>query len=78
MRDFIQFWTKLFFVMLIALGSLLLLFSVDFAYILAFFSVFLVVFGIRLAVMIIQTNKYYDELKKAEKEKARVKYVIIN
>lgn len=78
MRDFIQFWTKLFFVMLIALGSLLLLFAVDFAYILAFFSVFVIVFGVRLVMMIIQTNKHYDELEKAEKEKARVKYVIIN
>ena len=37
MRDFIQFWTKLFFVILIALGALFLLFAVDFTYILAFF-----------------------------------------
>lgn len=78
MRDFIQFWAKLFFMMLIALGSLFLLFAVDFAYIVTFFSVFAVVFAIRLVIMVIQTNKHYDELEKTEQEKARVKYVIIN
>lgn len=78
MRDFIQFWAKLFFMVLIALGSLFLLFAVDFAYIIAFFSVFAVMFTVRLVIMLIRTNKHYDVLEKAEQERKRVKYVVIN
>ncbi|MCK3656230.1 hypothetical protein A4G19_15605 [Pasteurellaceae bacterium Macca] len=63
--------------MLISLGAIFLLFSIDFSYILAFFSVFAVFFLVRLTIVVMQTNKYYDNLEKAEKEKARVKYVII-
>ncbi|GAB1656631.1 TPA: hypothetical protein ACU207_002160 [Mannheimia haemolytica] len=77
MRDFIQFWAKFFFIMLIALGSIFLLFAVDFAYILTFFGMFAIVFVVRLVQAIIQTNRHYDDLEKAEKEKARVNYVII-
>ncbi|WP_207761601.1 hypothetical protein [Caviibacterium pharyngocola] len=78
MRDFIQFGTKLFFMMLIALGTLFLLFAVDFVYIIVFFSTFLLIFVVCLVRIVIQSNKHYDELEKAEQEKARVKYVIIN
>lgn len=78
MRDFIRFWAKLFFMMLIALGSLFLLFAVDFAYVLTFFSVFMLIFVVRLVILVIQTSKHYDELEKVEQEKNRVKYVIIN
>lgn len=77
MRDFIRFWAKFFFIMLIALGALFLSFAVDFVYIFAFFSVFAIVFFVRLVMVIIQTHKHYDDLAKAEKEKAHVKYVII-
>ncbi|MDE8035734.1 hypothetical protein OQ257_11265 [Actinobacillus equuli subsp. equuli] len=77
MRDFIQFWAKFFFIMLIALGALFLFFAIDFVYIFAFFSVFAIVFFVRLVTVIIQTHKHYDDLAKAEEEKARVKYVII-
>lgn len=77
MRDFIQFWAKFFFMVLIALGSLLLLFVVDFSYIIAVFSVFAVMFTVRLVIMVIQVNKHYAALEKAEQERNRVKYVII-
>ncbi|PJG84126.1 hypothetical protein CVP04_01085 [Caviibacterium pharyngocola] len=64
--------------MLIALGTLFLLFAVDFVYIIVFFSTFLLIFVVCLVRIVIQSNKHYDELEKAEQEKARVKYVIIN
>ncbi|MFD0965902.1 hypothetical protein ACFQ02_03410 [Seminibacterium arietis] len=75
--DFIQFTAKIFFIMLIALGGLLLLFAIDFTYILAVFGVFITFFAIRFAIIIVQTNKHYDELAKIAREKERVKYVII-
>lgn len=77
MRDFIQFWGKFFFVMLIALGAVFLLFAVDFTYILAFFGVFTAYFLALLIMVIIKTNKHYDVLEKEAREKQRVKYVII-
>lgn len=75
--DFIQFTAKIFFIMLIVLGGLLLLFAIDFTYILAVFGVFITFFAIRFAIIIVQTNKHYDELAKIAREKERVKYVII-
>lgn len=75
--DFIQFTVKTFFIMLIALGTLLLLFAIDFTYILAVLGVFITFFVIRFAIILIQTNKHYDELAKIAREKERVKYVII-
>lgn len=63
--------------MLIALGTLLLLFAIDFTYILAILGVFITFFVIRFAIILIQTNKHYDELAKIAREKERVKYVII-
>lgn len=75
--DFIQFTVKTFFIMLIALGTLLLLFAIDFTYILAILGVFITFFVIRFAIILIQTNKHYDELAKIAREKERVKYVII-
>ena len=77
MRDFIQFWAKLFFVILIALGALFLLFAVDFTYILAFFGIFVAYFLALLIMVIIKTNKHYDVLEKEAREKQRVKYVMI-
>ncbi len=77
LRDFIQFTAKCLFMVLIALGTLFLLFAVDFTYILTFFGVFAVFFVIRLVMVIKQTNKHYDELAKIAREKERVKYVII-
>ncbi|MDY4478519.1 hypothetical protein ACEF11_01010 [[Pasteurella] aerogenes] len=77
MRDFIQFTAKCLFMLLIALGTLFILFAVDFTYILAFFCVFAIFFVIRLVIVINQTNKHYDELAKIAREKERVKYVII-
>lgn len=77
MRDFIQFWAKLFFVILIALGALFLLFAVDFTYIFAFFGIFVAYFLALLIMVIIKTNKHYDVLEKEAREKQRVKYVII-
>lgn len=77
LRDFIQFTAKCLFMVLIASGTLFLLFAVDFTYILAFFGVFAVFFVIRLVMVIKQTNKHYDELAKIAREKERVKYVII-
>ena len=76
MRDFIQFWAKLFFVILIALGALFLLFAVDFTYILAFFGIFVAYFLALLIMVIIKTNKHYDVLEKEAREKPE-KYVII-
>lgn len=77
LRDFIQFTAKCLFMVLIALGTLFLLFAVDFTYILAFLGIFAVFFVIRLVMVIKQTNKHYDELAKIAREKERVKYVII-
>ena len=75
LRDFIQFTAKCFFILL--LGTLFLLFAVDFTYILAFFGVFAVFFVIRLVIVINQTNKHYNDLAQIAREKERVKYVII-
>ncbi|MFZ7109269.1 hypothetical protein ACLSZC_09725 [Avibacterium avium] len=77
LADFILFWTKIFFGILIALSSLFLLFTVDAKYILAFFGIFVFSFVVRLIVVFAQTKKHYAELEKIKQEKARVKYVII-
>ena len=77
LRDFIQFTAKCFFILLIALGTLFLLFAVDFTYILAFFGLFAAYFLSLLIMVIIKTNKHYDVLEKEAREKQRVKYVII-
>ncbi|MFZ7275351.1 hypothetical protein [Avibacterium avium] len=77
LADFILFWTKIFFGILIALSSLFLLFTVDTKYILAFFGIFVFSFVVRLIVVFAQTKKHYAELEKIKQEQARVKYVII-
>ena len=77
MLDFIQFVAKILFTMLIVLGTLFLLFAVDFTYILAFFGIFAVFFIVRLIMVIIQINTHYDKLAQIEREKERVKYIII-
>ncbi|POY47216.1 hypothetical protein EC523_07915 [Avibacterium paragallinarum] len=64
--------------MLIALGSLFLLFAVDIKYIFAFFGIFVLSFLVRLIMVFVQTKKYYAELEKIKQEQVRVKYVIIN
>ena len=45
LRDFIQFTAKCFFILLIALGTLFLLFAVDFTYVLAFVGVYVAIFS---------------------------------
>ncbi|MCW9715986.1 hypothetical protein [Avibacterium sp. 21-594] len=77
LADFILFWTKIFFGILIALSSLFLLFTIDMKYILAFFGIFVFSFVIRLIMVFAQTKKHYAELEKIKQEQARVKYVII-
>ncbi|MFZ7260130.1 hypothetical protein [Avibacterium avium] len=77
LADFILFWTKIFFGILIALSSLFLLFTVDTKYILAFFGIFVFSFVVRLIVVFAQTKEHYAQLEKIKQEKARVKYVII-
>lgn len=77
MRDFILFTAKVFFIMLIALGALFLLFSVDFIYILAYLGVFVAFFLVRLIMVIIKTNKHYEVLEQKAREQQRVEYVII-
>lgn len=46
--DFIQFTAKIFFIMLIVLGGLLLLFAIDFTYYSRCLWVFITFFAIRL------------------------------
>ncbi|OEY74984.1 hypothetical protein BFQ30_01845 [Haemophilus quentini] len=64
--------------MLIALGTLFLLFAVDFIYILAFLGVYVAIFATCLVVAIIKENNRINKLRIAEQDKNRVKYVIIN
>ncbi|OOF68287.1 hypothetical protein [Rodentibacter caecimuris] len=77
MRDFIEFSAKLFFRTFILLGTLILLFVVDFSYILAFIGVFLMLFIGGVIIAWVQVQKHSNELKRIEQEKAKVKYVII-
>ena len=76
--DFIQFIAKCFFILLIALGTLFLLFAVDFTYILAFLGVYVAIFATCLVVAIIKENNRINKLRIAEQDKNRVKYVIVN
>ena len=78
MCDFIQFTAKCFFILLISLGTLFLLFDVDFTYILAFLGVYVAIFATCLVVAIIKENNRINKLRIAEQDKNRVKYVIIN
>ncbi|AIT68332.1 hypothetical protein BOO19_05055 [Haemophilus influenzae] len=64
--------------MLIALGTLFLLFAVDFIYILAFIGVYVAIFATCLVVAIIKENNRIKKLRIVEQDKNRVKYVIIN
>lgn len=67
-----------FFILLIALGTLFLLFAVDFIYILAFIGVYVAIFATCLVVAIIKENNRIKKLRIVEQDKNRVKYVIIN
>lgn len=78
LRDFIQFTAKCFFILLIVLGTLFLLFAVDFIYILAFIGVYVAIFATCLVVAIIKENNRIKKLRIVEQDKNRVKYVIIN
>lgn len=78
LRDFIQFTAKCFFILLIALGTLFILFAVDFTYVLAFVGVYVAIFATCLVVAIIKENNRINKLRIAEQDKNRVKYVIIN
>lgn len=75
--DFIQFYVKNLFYNAYCIRWIATLFAIDFTYILAVFGVFITFFAIRFAIIIVQTNKHYDELAKIAREKERVKYVII-
>lgn len=66
------------FILLIALGTLFLLFAVDFIYILAFIGVYVAIFATCLVVAIIKENNRIKKLRIVEQDKNRVKYVIIN